>query len=95
MDLGLGEDRLDHALAFWVELAAAVGLEDPAHEVVKPAVPAGAGAATFAGVGWDQNLDALINDALHLDLMPIAGIGDDHLRGDVELRPPRVRSARR
>src|SRR5919197_1681582 len=37
--LDLGEDRLDHALAFGVELAASLGGDHPAHEVVGPAEP--------------------------------------------------------
>src|SRR5829696_9684674 len=41
VELGVGEDRLDHRLAFGVELAARVGVKDAAHERVKAAVPAG------------------------------------------------------
>jgi L-arabinose isomerase len=40
VELGLGEDRLDHALALGVELAA--GLGGPHHQVLNPGRVAGA-----------------------------------------------------
>jgi hypothetical protein len=36
-------------------------------------------ASTFARVRRDQNLDPLVDDALHLLLVPIAGVCDDNL----------------
>jgi hypothetical protein len=37
---GVAEDRLDQLGALLVELAASLGVEDPAHEVASAAVPA-------------------------------------------------------
>jgi len=31
----------------------------------------------FAGVGRDQDLDAAADDAVHLLLVPVAGVGND------------------
>jgi hypothetical protein len=40
---------------------------------------AGSGAVAAFGVGWDQHLDAAVDDLLHLLLMPVAGVGEQHL----------------
>ena len=87
VELGVREDGLDHGLALGVELFAAIGLQDAAHERVRAAVPARPGALAFAGVGWDEHLDAAFDDAVHLDLVSVARVGDDDLR--------RLRSDRR
>ena len=79
VELRVGEDRLDDRLALAVELAAALAGEDPAHERVKAAVPAGPRAFSALGVGRDQHRDAAIDDPLHLLLMPVAGVRDEHL----------------
>jgi hypothetical protein len=76
----VGEDGFDHALALGVELAAEVGGEQAPHERVKAAVPARAGALALAGVGRDQHPDSAVDQAVHLGLMPIAGVGDHHVR---------------
>ena len=64
----------------FVELAAAVAREDSAHERVKAAVPTRPSAFAALGVGRDQHRDAAIDDPLHLLLMPVAGVGEEHLR---------------
>src|SRR5829696_9900548 len=51
VELGVGEDRLDDRLALGVELAAALCGENPAHERVRAAVPAGPRAFAALGVG--------------------------------------------
>ena len=51
VELGVSEDRLDHRLAFSVELAAGVGLEHAAHERVGAAAPAGPGALALRESG--------------------------------------------
>jgi len=61
-----------------VELAAALGREDPSHERVKSAVPAGARALSALGVGRDQHRDPAIDDVFHLLLMPVAGVAEQH-----------------
>jgi hypothetical protein len=48
VELGVGEDRLDRALAFSVERDADLGREDPAHERVIAATPAGPLPVSFA-----------------------------------------------
>ena len=80
VELGVGEDRLDHALAFGVELAAAVGREHASHERVQTAVPAGPGALAFASVGRDQHHGSAAAELLDLDLMPVAGVGEHNLQ---------------
>src|SRR3954468_24892322 len=62
---GVGEHRLDHALALGVEAAAAIGRQDATHERVEPAVPAGPGAFALAGVGRDQHLDPALDERVH------------------------------
>jgi len=79
VEFRVGEDRLDHALAFGVETAAVVGVEHAAHEGVKAAVPARAGALALAGVGQDQHLHAAADDRIHLHVMPVAGVGEHDL----------------
>jgi hypothetical protein len=74
---GVAEDGLDHRLAATVELAAAFGGEDPAHEGVVAAGPSRSWCLALAGVRWDEDLAALGDRALHLALMPVAGIGQD------------------
>jgi hypothetical protein len=56
------------------------GGKDSAHEFVEAAVPAWAGAFAALGVGRDQHCDAAIDDALHLLLMPVAGVAEQHPR---------------
>lgn len=51
--LDLGEDGLDHALAFGVELAADLGGDHPSHEVVGPAESCLSGSVA-SGVGGDD-----------------------------------------
>src|SRR5215207_2467455 len=48
VELRVSEHRLDHRLAFSVELAAGVGLKHAAHERVGAAAPAGPRALAFA-----------------------------------------------
>jgi hypothetical protein len=57
---------LDDRLALAVELAAAVGSQDAAHERVKAAVPSWSGAFPALGVGRDQDLDAAVDEAFDL-----------------------------
>jgi hypothetical protein len=80
--LGVAEDGLDHRLTPSVELAAALAGEDAAHEVVIAARPTGPRALAFAGVGRDEHLAAARDGALHLVLVPVAGVGD-HDVGDL------------
>ena len=80
VELRVGEDRLDDRLALAVELAAALAGEDPAHERVKAAVPTRAGPLSALGVRRDQHRDSAVDDVLHLLLMPVAGVGEQHLR---------------
>src|SRR3954452_18192383 len=75
VELRLGEDGLDHWLAVAVELAAALAGEDSAHEVVVAALPVAPGCAAAAGVGWNEDLDAAVDDVLHLLAVPVAGVG--------------------
>ena len=84
VELRIREHRLDGFLSSSVERFAEFGLQDGAHEYVGTAVPAWPGAFAFVGVGWDENRDALADDLLHLLLVPVAGVGDDHagLLGD-------------
>src|SRR5215207_11183272 len=95
VEFRVGEDRLDDRLALAVELAAAVAGEDSPHERVEAAVPTRPRAFAALGVGRDQYLDAAIDDPLHLLLMPIASVRDEHLRnfrdaGGVKLALSRV-----
>ncbi len=53
------EDRFDQRLAPPVERFAEVGLQDAAHERVASAVPARPAGRAVAGVGRDQDLDAV------------------------------------
>jgi len=76
VELGVGEDRLDHRLAFGVKRAAGVGLEDASHERVEAAVPAGPRARALSGVRWDEDPQPVAGQPLHLDLMPVAGVGE-------------------
>jgi hypothetical protein len=57
--LDLAEHGLDSRLAACVELAAVVGGQDAAHEVIKAAASARAGLFAAVGVGCDEGLDAL------------------------------------
>ena len=57
--LDLGEDGLDHALAFGVELATGLGGHHPAHEVIGPAEP-GLARPVSGGVGGDDRDDAAL-----------------------------------
>src|ERR671911_607956 len=75
---GLAEDGLDHRLSSPVELAAALAGQHAAHEGVVAARPAGPRGLAFAGVGRDEHLAAPGDRALHLALMPVAGVGEDH-----------------
>src|SRR5205085_2181371 len=65
-----------HRLAFGVELAAGVGGQDAAHERVETAVPAGPRVGAFLGVGRDQDGEAVAEQAFHLDVVPVAGVGE-------------------
>jgi hypothetical protein len=58
--LDLPEDGLDEDLALGVELVAAVGGQDAAHEVVKAAASSGAWFFAAIGVRRDDHLDALL-----------------------------------
>src|SRR3954451_24073044 len=80
VELRLAKDRLDHRLALAVELAAMLAGKDPAHERVVAAVPARPWALSSARVGRDQDLDAAIDDVLHLLVMPVAGVGEHDAR---------------
>jgi hypothetical protein len=80
VELRVGEDGLDHRLTLTVELATALSGEDPAHERVKAAVPAGPRALATRGVGRDQHLDAAVDDVLHLLLVSVAGVGEQDRR---------------
>jgi hypothetical protein len=75
VELRVGKDGLDHALALGVKAAAAVAIKHPAHEAIEAAVPARAAALALAGVGRDQDRHAAIDDRLHLHLVPVAGVG--------------------
>src|SRR3954447_1982919 len=75
VELRLAEHRLDHRLALPVKRAAVVAGEDSAHEGVVAAVPAAPGTLALGGVGGNQDRGAAINDAFHLLLMPVAGVG--------------------
>src|SRR4051794_1493794 len=77
--LDLAEHRLDGHLPVAVEAAPGGRGEDAAHEVVEPAGPAGPGALAQAGVGRDEDLDAVADDRFDLAVMPVAGAGDDDL----------------
>jgi hypothetical protein len=91
--------------ALGVERGANVGRENAAHEGVAPAVPARAGVVALAGVGRDQDGDIAHGKFVHLDVVPVAGVGDDDLervvdpggvqlalgRGDHRLQVPEVR----
>src|SRR3954471_18388782 len=65
---GVAEDRLDQLRALLVELAAAFGGENRAHEVIGAAVPAGPhiGVLASAGVGGDQDGGPLAGAFVHL-----------------------------
>jgi hypothetical protein len=74
--LDLGEDRLDHALAFRIELASSLGGHDSSHEVVGPAEPGLAW--TVAGrVGGDDRDDPALAQRVDVLVRPIAGVGQD------------------
>src|SRR5271163_3443911 len=64
---------------FSVEPAAVVGLKYSSHVCVGAAVPPAPGVCAFAGIGRDQDLDAMVDHCLHLLLVPVAGVCDDHL----------------
>jgi hypothetical protein len=80
VELRLAEHGLDHRLAFAVKLGAAVGREPLAHCRVGAALPAWSGAFVAAGVRRDQQFDPALGDLLHLLVVPVAGIGEHHLR---------------
>ena len=52
VELHLREHGLDHWLAFAVELAATLGSQDAAHEVVVAAVPVAAATTTSCAASW-------------------------------------------
>ena len=75
VELRVAEHGLDHRLALPVKRAAVVAGEDSAHEGVVAAFPAAAATRALAGVRGNQDRDAAINNAFHLLLMPVAGVG--------------------
>src|SRR6478735_2574837 len=77
--LDLPEERLDQLAALAVELRAALGLEDRAHEVIGATGPAGPRAGATAGVRWDQHRDPFAGELVYLFQVPVAGVGDDDL----------------
>ena len=80
VELGVGKDGLDHALALAVERAGVVGGQHAAHERVRAALPARPRGLALGGVRRDEDLDAALDDRLHLHLMAVAGVGDNDLR---------------
>jgi hypothetical protein len=84
VELRVGEDGLDQFVAFGVQRGADVGREDAAYEGVASAVPARAGVFAFAGVGRDEHGDVVERELVDLDLVPVAGVGDDNLSGSVD-----------
>src|SRR6185295_4687481 len=76
VELDLAEHRLDRDLALAVEVTAVRRREHAAHEGVHAAGPARPRAPAQAGVGWNEDLDALAGDLPHLALMPVAGVGE-------------------
>src|SRR6185436_1183705 len=87
VELDVGKDRFDHALALGVKTAAAIALKDAAHERVRAAVPARARALALAGVGRDEDLHAATDERVHLDVMPVAGVGKHDLGNRVDPDP--------
>src|SRR5271155_5019814 len=80
VELRVSEHRLDHRLAFPVERVTELGGEHSAHVRVGAAVPSRTGALALAGIRRDQYRDPVVDDVLHLLLVPVAGIGEQHSR---------------
>jgi len=76
--LRIAEHGLDDVLSLPVERLAVLGGKDAAHEVIDPAAPARSGCGSQAGLGPDQDRDALGGQALDLLGVPVAGVRDDH-----------------
>ena len=66
-------------MALGVERGALVGGQDATHEGVKPAVPAWPCARALVGVRRNKDRRSLSGQALHLDVVPVAGVGENHL----------------
>jgi len=72
--------ELDSELAkldFLADYKLSVSGERAAHVIVEPAGPAGPGFFFEVGVGRDQDLRAVGDDAFHLSFVPVAGVSDD------------------
>src|SRR3954451_23800272 len=80
--LGVAEDGFDQLGASFVELAAALGGEGGAHEVVSAAGPARSLGLVDApaGIGRYPHRDAVAGDLVHLLQMPVPRVGDDHVQ---------------
>src|ERR1039458_10546105 len=76
----MSEHRLDHGFPFSVERTSELGGEHSSHVRVSAAIPSRTGALALAGVGWDQHLDPVVDDVLHLLLVPVASVGEQHPR---------------
>jgi hypothetical protein len=68
-------------LPLGVELAAPLAGELLAHLLIAFVLSAGAFALAHVPVRWREHLDALLLDGLHLSGVPVAGVGEHHLRG--------------
>ena len=86
VELGVGEHRLDELLSLSVELAAAVGVQDAAHERVEAAVPARPGALRRLESGGISTWMPSATMRSICSLVPVAGVGDDNVRrvGDAD-----------
>ena len=82
------------ALALGVERAALVGGQDAAHERVEPAVPARPCAGALVGVGRNEHRQSLAGQALHLDLVPVAGVGEHDLGRLLDAGPRELAAGR-
>lgn len=80
IEFRLSEDGLDHRLSAPVKTAAVVVGEHSSHVRVDAALPAGPRRFSPARVRRDQDLDAAIDDRLHLLVMPVAGVGQHDTR---------------
>ena len=80
VELRVREDWLDCPLAFSVDRRPELGRKYAAHERVVAAVPTRPWCPALVGVGWDLDLGSAADDRLHLRLVPVAGVGDNHLR---------------
>jgi hypothetical protein len=72
VELRVAEYRLDELLSLSVELDAAVGVQDAAHERVQAAVPARSRRSAAAGVRRDQHLDPVGDDGRRATLLKAA-----------------------